>query len=561
MARAAGARSFAVQALLVLAVCIPVYWIGLGRSGLRSTEGHRAIPAWTMLETGEALPTRMFGAVYMRKPPGIAWAIAASSAALGKTEFAARAPSALGATLAALLALWFGRRWFGARWGIFAGLAQALGPGWWPPGRSAEIETLNNLFTALAVFAIVDLVVFQPLARARGSDEPGSRATGLQPIAPDVRASSRAPMIAFGALGFFGTALMKGPSSLPCVIGAMLACAIVVGRRRTLGDRGMWAALGVGVALSGALIGAMVWSASAAAASAASQASASGAAAAVDAGRVSDKLVFFHLWRETSWDEFIGLIPLTIAGALPASLGLVFHWGGDARRETEAPDDTMRVAGRDQWRPDGGPTLAVSFAIARALSWGLLISAAIYLLVGVSNPRYTMPAGVFAPPLVAYVARGAAGAFDAKRARIARVMLLGRGWGWLVLLLGASAWWIALREPQKGRDSGRDAGVALAASLPDAAVIWADLMVESRPETLWYAQQEAGRQGKRVTPRWEKAHIERAEAPPVGGLLLLVRSGADDEVARYQQAMGDRLEVVTTGRAHQYEFSLVRVVR
>lgn len=563
-ARSGRPASALLHALVVLVVCAAVYFPRLGQNGLRSTEGHRAIPAWTMLETGEALPTRMFGAVYMRKPPGIAWAIAASSAALGKTEFAARAPSALGATLAALLALWFGRRWFGARWGIFAGLAQALGPGWWPPGRSAEIETLNNLFTAAVVCAIVDLVAFRPSAHARGADEPGRRE------------GSRAPMIVLGAIGFFGAALMKGPSSLPCVIGAMLACAIVVGRRRTLGDRGVWAALGVGVALSAALIGAMVWSASIAAASGASQASASGAAATAAAGRVSDKLVFFHLWRETSLDEFIGLIPLTIAGALPASLALLFPWGGDAQRESETADGAARLSKREPWHEDygsmrdpwhekngadGGPPRARSFAVARALAWGLIVSAVIYLLVGVSNPRYTMPAGVFAPPLVAYVARGAAGAFGAKRARIARVMLLGRGWGWLVLLLGASAWWIGAREPQKGRDSGRDAGVALAASLPDGAVIWADLMVESRPETLWYAQQEAARQGKRVTPRWEKAQIERADAPPVGGLLLLVRSGVEDEVARYQRAMGDRLEVVATGRAHQYEFSLVRVVR
>lgn len=514
-------RGFVAQALCVAAVCVCVYWVGLGRNGLRSTEGHRAIPAWTMLRTGEALPTRMFEAVYMRKPPGIVWAIVASTALLGESEFAARAPSALGATLAALLALWFGRRWFGARWGLYAGLAQALGPAWWPPGRSAEIETLNDLFTAVAVYALVDALVFLRDDRARALR-----------------------MALVGGVGFFGTALMKGPSSVPCFVGAVAACAMVVGRAQALRSRALWAWLGAGLALSGALVGAMAWSA-VGAESAQSGAQGGGS-------RVSDKLVFFHLWRRDSLGDMLALVPLTWAGALPAALALLFPWGSDAKREAVA-------VSADEI--DDAPPLARAFAVARALAIGFAVSACVYLLVGVSNPRYTMPVGVFAPPLAAYVGRGATGAFDAKRAAIARWLLLGRGWGWLVILLASSAWWVSVREPQKGRDSGREAGRALASSLPDGAVIWADMMAECRPEVMWYAQREAARDGRRAEFRWEKGRLERAEAPPVGAMLLLVEYGASDEVPRYRAAMGDRLDEVARGRAHVYEFVLLRVAR
>lgn len=531
---AAWRRGLLAQALCVVAVCVCVYWVGLGRNGLRSTEGHRAIPAWTMLRTGEALPTRMFEAVYMRKPPGIVWAIVASTALLGESELAARAPSALGATLAALLALWFGRRWFGARWGLYAGLAQALGPAWWPPGRSAEIETLNNLFTAVAVYALVDVVVFKSSAKG-------------------ARRRSDLWMALAGGLGFFGTALMKGPSALPCLVGASAACAIVMGWRAVVRERMVWLWWGLGLALSGALVGVMAWSAL----------RANGAGA----PRVSDKLVFFHLWRVEKLGRMAGLMPLAFAGALPAALGLLFPWGGDAKREVEGSDEEAQLSMRESWRGGEAPTLASSFAVARALAWGFVVAVVVYQVVGVSDARHTMPVGVFAPPLAAYVARGAAGAFDSKRARIARAMLLGRGWGWVVILLASSAWWLSVREPQKGRDSGREAGVALASSLPDGAVVWADVMVESRPEVLWYAQREADRKGKRVQMRWEKGAIEEGRLPPLGSFLLLVREYEKDkktekgEVPRYRVALGENYREAATGRAHQYEFVLLRVAR
>ena len=82
-----------IQVTLVLLACAAVFWPLLGRGGLAMTEGHRVIPAWEMLDTGDWLTTRMFETAYVRKPPGIAWLIALSSMVFGQTEWAARRPS------------------------------------------------------------------------------------------------------------------------------------------------------------------------------------------------------------------------------------------------------------------------------------------------------------------------------------------------------------------------------------------------------------------------------------------------------------------------------------
>ena len=99
--------------------------------GLSYTEGHRAIPAWEMLESGDWLVTTLFDRVYLRKPPGMAWAIAGSSAVFGQTEFAARFVSAVCSTAMVLVAYGFARRWFGARWALSAGIGS---PDYWITG-------------------------------------------------------------------------------------------------------------------------------------------------------------------------------------------------------------------------------------------------------------------------------------------------------------------------------------------------------------------------------------------------------------------------------------------
>src|ERR1043165_6999072 len=126
------------QLALVILIAAFVYLPFLGVRPPDFSEGHRAVPGWTMLESHDWWHIRMFGTTYIRKPPGTPWAIAASSSLFGETPFAARLPSALSAILMSAIAWFYGRRWFGA--GLAAGLAQALTPLFWSPGRTAEIE-------------------------------------------------------------------------------------------------------------------------------------------------------------------------------------------------------------------------------------------------------------------------------------------------------------------------------------------------------------------------------------------------------------------------------------
>ncbi|MFG0259415.1 MAG: ArnT family glycosyltransferase, partial [Phycisphaerales bacterium JB041] len=106
------------QVLLLVIVSAAIFLPRLGATGLSMSEGHRAIPAWEMLEdtrAGDAhwLVPRMFETAYLRKPPGMLWAIAGSTAVFGETEFAARFPSALSAMLLGIAVWWFATRWFG----------------------------------------------------------------------------------------------------------------------------------------------------------------------------------------------------------------------------------------------------------------------------------------------------------------------------------------------------------------------------------------------------------------------------------------------------------------
>lgn len=181
---------------LVLLCCALVYWPRLGVTGLSASEGHRAIPAWEMLRGTETwlVPT-LFGQPYLNKPPGVVWAIAASSFLFGETEFAARAVSALSATIASLAAFVFAGRWFGWRWAIWAGLAQALTPQNWWFGRAAEIEALNNASVQVAVLCLID----STLARGRWG------------------------VTAVGVLAATSMWLAKGPAALPILLAAAMA--------------------------------------------------------------------------------------------------------------------------------------------------------------------------------------------------------------------------------------------------------------------------------------------------------------------------------------------------
>ncbi len=485
-------RTLLLGALCVLAVCALVYFPMLGVGGLARSEGHRVAPGWEMLESGDYLVPRMFEQVYLRKPPLVFWAIADSTALFGRNEWSARLPSAFAATFTAMIAFAFARRWFDPRLAVAAGLAQALTPLFWDTARSSEIEAIHNMFVALASLTLLDVLLFR-----------------------------RGPIPVFRTLlvilGVAGMLLSKGPAGLP-VLGGVIASVVLTTRSpRPIFRPALWA----GLILGGLAFFVYSLFVQRALNRSGEQAVLQG----VDA----------FLFEPGSILKIALLIPTSFVYALPVSLALLFPFGPDAKKEAEGE-------------------FARSVVIARALATAWIGSVVLYTALGVGNPRYAMPAAVLLPPLVPYVIMGSRDAFVPLRAMIARWLLLFHPVVWaVVLLLGAGAY-IGVFEPRVRASSGRDEGVRLSELVRDGDEIWADGMVEARPETLLYLRRAVRERGDNVRVRWIYPGERLLEAPP--GTLVLVRT---DEGAVERFGEMDRLEPIAEGTVHKYGYLLARV--
>jgi 4-amino-4-deoxy-L-arabinose transferase-like glycosyltransferase len=526
------------QALLLVAVCCAIFLPGLGSTGFSMSEGHRVIPAWEMLEdarSGNAhwMVPRMFETTYLRKPPGVMWAIAASSAVFGETEFAARLPSAIAAMLLVLSVWWFSTRWFGSPWGLAAGLAQALLPVMWPSARSAEIESLHILTTGVVCLLVADQLL-------------GLRGGWARPLSWGLAI----------AVGLVLMAFTKGPAGIIFALATFVAC-FFSAAFATLGhdreDRGVQILISIAVPCFAVLaLSQWAW------------------------GRVGVRYdhpfdpvvrqgVTEFMWQPDKIPQVLTLSLAVLVTMLPAALALLFPWGPDARKEREHETQTQPPA-----QAPGEPRSHVTpTVVARSLTRSGVLSLLFLTAAGISNPRYGLPVCALITPLVAYLARGAwfrgveglspGGAFISKRPAIARAMFLGSPWAWPVVLLVAAGVYIGVMEPDRRASSGHEAGITLAAHLPDGAEVWADEMIEARPEVLLYAVREAARQGRRVRVRWLKPEFMPLEHPD--GLLLLLREDERvDEVARFtaEQRFGTLTEIAR-GEVHKYTFVLCRV--
>lgn len=492
------ARSLPLQAALLGVVCALVFWTNLSARDFHKTEGHRALPGFAIVETGEWMPTRLFGAAYVRKPPGMPWAVALSATALGPSEFAARAVSALSMTLAAFAALLFAHRWFGPPWGLAAGLAQTLLPRLWSSGRRAEIEPALYLFTLVASLLVIHVLLVQ------------GRRSGARALAT---------ALALGAC-LAGMMVFKGPVYLPVVAAAALGCAWAAARPALLLNPIL---LG-GIAAAGAILAPLLL----------------GFRHALEGEPfVVRESVSDFLWNA---DSVAGplLFPVrTLATLFPASLALLLPWGPDARREAAA--DPRPLA----------PLIAKSAAI------GCVFALVVYAALGVANPRYGMGAAAFLPVLVAAAARGAfeQGAYLSHRARIALILFLGRPWAWPAVLLTAWGVFVSVIEPGTARTTGRPAGEALGRAAPGHTVIWAGGVINAKPEILYYARREAALLGHTVEPLWRPEDLAAASLPASGGVLLLL---TDAELDRYRRAHPDAFFYpMHEGEADRLRFVLV----
>lgn len=443
-----------------------VYEWMAGSTGLSMSEGHRAIPAWEMMRSGNWLSPTMFEQPYLRKPPGMSWAIAEFSSVMGQTELAARSVSAVAMLLAALASAWCACRWFGKGAAFAAGAVHLLTPWFWESGRAAEIEALHNLGVVLAIWGIID----QSVMPRRTSHRP-SNWTSL--------------VLVFAGVCIAG--LSKGPAAALVLVGLAIAMWIV----KPAGMRERWAHTMTVLGLAGVVLiglGWMIWSAS------------HGGAVAPITQSVGE-----FLWDRDRVGK-IALMPLTvIASALPMSV--LAWWGWQRRLWTDL---------------SGLPGAAQDAARLVTLTAGL--SVVLFALAGVSNPRYVLPAAALLSPVAGLALQHlVSGPMLLPMALVRRGIAL---IGCLALVIGSICYTV-ISESSRRMSSGRAAGERLAQQLPDGAIVLADDLIEARPEILWYAQREAARRGRAVRMLWTPASIYLREAEsalwPEGVTHMLIR--------------------------------------
>jgi 4-amino-4-deoxy-L-arabinose transferase-like glycosyltransferase len=111
------------QTLAVMALVLLCMSWRLGDAPLAGTEGHRAITAHEMVQTGRWLIPRIYGEPYLAKPPLHYWTLALSESLFGSTsEWAYRLPSVLAAAMLAAALCLTAHRWFGPPAGVVSGI-------------------------------------------------------------------------------------------------------------------------------------------------------------------------------------------------------------------------------------------------------------------------------------------------------------------------------------------------------------------------------------------------------------------------------------------------------
>ncbi len=146
--------------LLALAgLCGVLFFYGLDAGELYRTESLRAIVAADVLRSGDWLVPRLYGEPLLTKPPGAYAAIAAASAPFGGvTEWTARLPSAVAATLVVFLIYGCFRRHFGGTGGLTAAALLPCSLMWLDRVPSAEIDMLQVAWVAGAVLCFLRAV-------------------------------------------------------------------------------------------------------------------------------------------------------------------------------------------------------------------------------------------------------------------------------------------------------------------------------------------------------------------------------------------------------------------
>jgi 4-amino-4-deoxy-L-arabinose transferase-like glycosyltransferase len=140
---------------LLISICLPFLFIGLGISFLDPGEGlYGTIPS-EMLARGDWIFPHFDGLPYLEKPPLYFWLTAATMALGVPAEWASRVWSALAALGSVLLTWRMGARLYGGEGGVLAGIALATCAGFVQYTRRASPDLLTVFCLTLAIYGFV----------------------------------------------------------------------------------------------------------------------------------------------------------------------------------------------------------------------------------------------------------------------------------------------------------------------------------------------------------------------------------------------------------------------
>ena len=210
------------RVLFVFAVVLLSNLWAVDRCPLAGTEGHRAIAAHQMLGSGDWLVPKLYGQVYLRKPPLHYWMLAGLEKITGLSGvWIWRFPSVLAAALTAAFLCFMGARWFGPPAGLVSGLSYLTLLVLWSQNRSADVDAVNILFSVVAACSLIEL----------RSD----------------RCTRPFPWFATLAVSFGAALLVKGPACLPLVLGTLVGLSLAFRSWKWLRRPVVWGGLVVGM--------------------------------------------------------------------------------------------------------------------------------------------------------------------------------------------------------------------------------------------------------------------------------------------------------------------------
>jgi 4-amino-4-deoxy-L-arabinose transferase-like glycosyltransferase len=210
--------------LIILAAGLFIYGYALGDAPLDRTEPHRALVAHEMVQSGDWVIPRLLGEVYLRKPPLIYWVEAVAEKIAGHgDELVWRLPSAIGSALLAVFLAWWSGRWFGDFARLAAGIGCLAIVAVWEQDRGADIDALNTLASVITACIILE-ILYGPTRRG-----------WLWTI--------------WLSISMGATLLLKGPSGLTAVLGALLGPSILLRDWKWMRRPGIWIGFVAGIAM------------------------------------------------------------------------------------------------------------------------------------------------------------------------------------------------------------------------------------------------------------------------------------------------------------------------